>query len=95
MTMHITKDQKIGDVSALDVRKLLRKYRERFREDWLEEALSELLFRRKFGHGRLYLHPEEDRALRREAAPLLAALLEKGFIQPDEKETQKEKGHRP
>jgi hypothetical protein len=53
MTMRITKHQKIGGVSALDARKVLRKYHERFREDWLEEALSELLFRRKFGHGNL------------------------------------------
>jgi hypothetical protein len=68
MTMRITKHQKIGDVSALDVRKLLRNYRERFREDWLEEALSELLFRRRFGHGHLHFYPEEGRALRRKVA---------------------------
>jgi hypothetical protein len=82
MTMRITKDQKIGGVSAIDARKLLRKYDERFREDWLEEALSGLLFRRKFGHGYLYLHPEEDRSLCREAAPLIAGLVEEGFIEP-------------
>jgi hypothetical protein len=40
MTMRITKHQKIGGVSAIDARKLLRKYDERFREDWLKEALS-------------------------------------------------------
>ena len=84
MTMRITKHQKIGGVSALDARKLLRKYHERFREDWLVEALSKLLFRRKFGHGYLYLHPEEDRELRRKAAPVIAGLVEEGFIEPDE-----------
>jgi hypothetical protein len=95
MTMRITKHQKIGGVSALDARKVLRKYHERFREDWLEEALSELPFRRKFGHGNVYFYPEEDRALRRKAAPLIIGLLEEGFIEPDEEETQKEKntGH--
>jgi predicted nucleotidyltransferase len=91
MTMRITKQQKIGGVSALDTRKLLRKYHERFRKDWLEEALSELLFRRKFGHGDLCFYPEEDRALRRKAAPLIADLLQKGFIEKDEEETQKER----
>lgn len=91
MTMRITKDQKIGGVPAIDARQLLRKYDERFREDWLEEALSSLLFRRKFGHGYVYLHPEEDRSSRREAAPLIAGLIEEGFIEPDEKQTQREK----
>ena len=91
MTMRITKHQKIGGVSALDARKLLRKYHERFREDWLVEALSKLLFRRKFGHGYLYLHPEEDRELRRKAAPVIAGLVEEGFIEPDEEQTHKEK----
>jgi predicted nucleotidyltransferase len=95
MTMRITKHQKIGGVWALDARKLLRKYHERFREDWLESALSELLFRRKFGHGNLHFYPEEDRASRRKAASLITGLLEEGFIEPDEEETQKEKntGH--
>lgn len=90
MTMRITKHEKIGGVSAIDARKLLRKYDERFREDWLEETLSSLLFRRKFGHGYLYLHPEEDRSLRREAAPLIAGLVEEGFIEPDNEQRQKE-----
>lgn len=91
MTMRITKHQKIGGVSAIDARQLLCKYDENFREDRLEEALSGLLFRRKFGHGYLYLHPEEDRLLRREATPLIAGLVEEGFIEPDEEQTQKEK----
>jgi predicted nucleotidyltransferase len=91
MTMRIMKHQKIGGISALDARKLLRKYRERFREDWLEQALSELLFRRRFGHGDLYFYPEEDEALRRQAGPLIAGLLQEGFIEADEKEAQKEK----
>lgn len=91
MTMRITKHQKIGGVSAIDARKLLRKYDERFREDWLEEALSGLLFRRKFGHGYPYLHPEEDRSLRRETSPLIAGLVEEGFIELDKEQAQKEK----
>lgn len=90
MTMRIMKHQKIGGVSVIDARKLLRKYDERFREDWLEEALSSLLFRRKFGHGYLYLHPKEDRSLRREAGALIAGLVEEGFIEPDNEQTQKE-----
>jgi predicted nucleotidyltransferase len=95
MTMRITKHQKIGGISALDARKLLRKYHERFREDWLEQALSELSSRRRFGHRHLYFCPEAERALRRKAAPLIAGLLQEGFIQADEDETQKEKsaGH--
>jgi len=95
MTMRIGKRQKIGGVSALDARNLLRRLHERFREDWLEEALSKLLFRYKFGHGNLYFHPEEDRAFRRKAAPLITGLLEKGFIEPDEERMQEEKntGH--
>jgi hypothetical protein len=91
MTMRITKHQKICGVSAIDARKLLRKYDERFRENWLEGALFRLLFRRKFGHGYLYLHPEEDRSLRREAAPLIAGLVEEGFIEPDKEQARKEK----
>jgi len=88
MTMRITKHQKIGGVSAIDVRKLLRKCGECFREDRLEEALASLLFRRKFGHGYLHLHPEEDRTLRRKAAPLIAGLIKEGFIELDKEQMQ-------
>ena len=97
MTMRITKHQKIGGVSAMDVRDLLRRYHEHFREDWLEEALSKLLFRRKFGHGYLYLHPTADKALRRKAVPLIAGLIEEGFIELDQEQIKMAEngGHRP
>jgi predicted nucleotidyltransferase len=91
MTMRISKHQKIGGQLAIDARKLLRMYDERFREDWLEEALSKLSSRRRFGHDYLYLDSEEDRSLRREAAPLIACLVKEGFIEPDEGQMQKEK----
>ena len=95
MTMRITNQQKIGGYSALDVRKLLRSYQERFREDWLQSALSELLLRRQFGRDHLYSHPEEEGALRHKAAPLITGLIEKGFIELDQEQTQREEntGH--
>jgi predicted nucleotidyltransferase len=91
MTMRITQ-QKIGGVSATDVRNLLRKCGGGFREDWLEEEMSKLLFRRKFGHSYLYWYPEEASAFRREAAPLIQGLVEQGFVEFDEERAQKEKG---
>lgn len=88
MTMRITKQEKIGGLSAVDVRNLLGKYREHFSQTWLEEAVSKLLFRREFGHGYFYRDPEAARAFGRQAAPLIRALLEEGYIEHDAEQTE-------
>lgn len=90
MTMRITKHQTIGGLSVIDVRNILRKYREFFSEEWLEEAVAKLLFRRKFGHGYFYRNPETARAFGREALPLIQDLVAQGLIELDQEQTERE-----
>jgi hypothetical protein len=92
MTMPITKHQRIGGVSGSMHANCCASMTSIFgKTGWKRLCPGCYSVRRKFGHGYPYLHPEEYRSLRREAAPLIAGLAEEGFIELDKEQTQNEK----